>query len=65
LILHSREDDLSGPSHALYIASHIGGRRELRWLDDSYHMIHLDRQHRRVADMTAEFFEAEYAAASA
>ncbi|MFF0952290.1 alpha/beta hydrolase [Rhizobium leguminosarum] len=64
LILHSREDDLSGPGHAQYIASHIGGRRELRWLDDSYHMIHVDRQHRHVADVTAEFFEAEYAAAS-
>lgn len=65
LIVHSREDDLSGPSHAQYIAANIGGRRELRWLDDSYHMIHVDRQHRHVADMTAEFFEAEHAAASA
>lgn len=65
LIMHSREDDLSGPAHAQYIAAHIGGRSELRWLDDSYHMIHVDRQHRQVADKTAEFFEAEYAAASA
>ncbi|WP_288427516.1 alpha/beta fold hydrolase [uncultured Agrobacterium sp.] len=62
LIIHSREDDLSGPSHARYIADHIGGQNRLHWLDDSYHMIHVDRQHRVVADLTAQFFEAENAA---
>jgi carboxylesterase len=62
LIIHSREDDLSGPSHAEYIARHIGARNRLHWLDDSYHMIHVDRQRGVVADLTADFFEAEYAA---
>jgi carboxylesterase len=61
LILHAKEDDLSSPSHASYISSHIGAPNELRWIDDSYHMIHLDRQHRYVADFTADFFEANNA----
>jgi carboxylesterase len=30
----------------------------LHWVDDSYHMIHIDRQYRQVADTTADFFEA-------
>lgn len=62
LILHAEEDDLSNPRHALYISEHIGGPHELRWIKDSYHMIHLDRQHRQVAGFTADFFEASHAA---
>ncbi|RDJ04241.1 alpha/beta hydrolase [Rhizobium grahamii] len=62
LILHAEEDDLSDPRHARYISEHIGGRHELRWIKDSYHMIHLDRQHRQVAEYTADFFEAHHAA---
>lgn len=64
LIVHSLEDDLSGPSHARFIADHIGSRHQLHWLDDSYHMIHVDRQHKEVAEVSAAFFEAEYAALS-
>ncbi len=62
LIIHSRQDDLSGPSHAEYIAGHIGGSHRLHWLDDSYHMIHVDRQRGVVADLTADYFEADDAA---
>lgn len=62
LIIHSREDDLSGPAHARYIADHIGGHNHLYWLDNSYHMIHVDRQRHVVADLTAKFFEADNAA---
>jgi carboxylesterase len=61
LILHSREDDLSSPAHASYISHHIGAPNELRWIDDSYHMIHLDRQHRQVADLTADYFGTSHA----
>lgn len=63
LILHAEEDDLSNPRHALYISDHIGGPHELKWIKDSYHMIHLDRQHRQVAEFTANFFEAGHAEA--
>lgn len=57
LILHAPEDDLSSPEHARYINRHIGAPRELHWIEDSYHMIHVDRQHMKVADLTAAFFE--------
>lgn len=62
LIVHSVEDDLSHARHARYINDHIGGSHELRWIEDSYHMIHVDRHHRQVADFTADFFEAHHAA---
>ncbi|MFT4184711.1 MAG: alpha/beta fold hydrolase [Rhizobium sp.] len=65
LILHAEDDDLSSPRHARYISDHIGGPHELRWIKDSYHMIHVDRQHRQVADFTADFFEASHAEALA
>ena len=62
LILHAREDDLSGPKNARYISDRIGAPNELHWIDDSYHMIHIDRQHRYVADCTVDYFEADHAA---
>lgn len=61
LIIHSTEDDLSGPEHARYIAARLGGPKALHWLNDSYHMIHVDREHRKVADLSARFFEMKHA----
>jgi carboxylesterase len=61
LIIHSTEDDLSGPHHARYITNHLGGPRTLHWLRDSYHMIHVDREHRKVANLSAQFFETQHA----
>lgn len=61
LIIHSTEDDLSGPDHARYIAARLGGPKALHWLNDSYHMIHVDREHRKVADLSARFFETNHA----
>lgn len=57
LILHAREDDLSHPRHSLYIDKHMAGPHELHFLEDSYHMIHVDREHEKVADLTAGYFE--------
>ena len=65
LILHATEDDLSSPKHARYISRHIGGPHQLKWIEDSYHMIHVDRQRQKVGDYTAEFFEANNAPAYA
>lgn len=56
LILHAREDDMSHPRNAWRLRDALGGPVEVRLLDDSYHMIHVDRERLRVADMTAEFF---------
>ena len=61
LIIHSTEDDLSGPDHARYIAAKLGGPTALHWLNNSYHMIHVDREHRKVADLSAQFFETKHA----
>ncbi|MDH7787224.1 carboxylesterase [Ochrobactrum sp. 19YEA23] len=61
LILHAREDDLSNPRQAEYIARHLGAPNSLHWIEDSYHMIHVDRQHRSVADFTASYFEGQNA----
>lgn len=57
LVIHSRSDDLAGPSSANYIADHIGGPCEVEWLNNSYHMIHVDQERQHVAFVTKAFFE--------
>lgn len=56
LLLHAADDDISHPRNARKIKSLHGGDCELRYLYDSYHMIHVDRERERVAQMTGEFF---------
>ena len=58
LLVHARQDDLSSPRNPLYIKRHIGGRCEIEWLENSYHMIHVDQEHAHVADRTRAFFDA-------
>ena len=60
LILHAEEDDLSHPRHAKAIARNIRAPHQLSWIKDSYHMIHVDAQHKQVAQLTADFFEAQH-----
>jgi carboxylesterase len=61
LILHAQEDDMSHPRNAYRLRDRLGGPVELKLLDDCYHMIHVDRQRDRVAELTADFFGAEAA----
>jgi carboxylesterase len=56
LLLHAREDDVSHPRNAEKIKRLHGGQCDLQYLEDSYHMIHVDRERDRVAEMTAAFF---------
>ncbi len=56
LILHAREDDMSSPRNAARLQATLGGPTELSLLDDSFHMIHVDRERDVVADRTAAFF---------
>jgi carboxylesterase len=58
LILHARDDDMSHPRNAERLKRVLGGAVELHWLDDCYHMIHVDRQRDLVGDLTANFFGA-------
>lgn len=56
LILHAEEDDLSHPRNARLIANNIAAPHRLEWVKDSYHMLHVDAQHKQVAQLTADFF---------
>ena len=61
LILHAREDDMSHPRNAHRLARAVAGPARVRLLDDSYHMIHVDRERDLVAELTADFFAAHTA----
>ncbi len=57
LLIHAREDDLASPKNPEYIASRIGGPCQIEWLNNSYHMIHVDQEHPTVAERTRTFFD--------
>lgn len=63
LIVHARDDDMSSLANAVRLRSLLGGPAELHVLEDSYHMIHVDREHTHVAALTADFFGAPRLAA--
>lgn len=56
LIVHADEDDMSHPRNAERLRVALGGPSEILRLEDSYHMVHVDRQHALVAQHTAAFF---------
>ena len=55
LLLHSSHDDIAGLSNPRYIQRHLKGPSKLVLLHDSYHMITVDQERRKVADHTAAF----------
>ncbi len=55
LIIHPREDDMADLSNAQDIAAGIGGLTDMLILDDSYHLITLDRQRRLVQQRVVAF----------
>jgi carboxylesterase len=56
-IFHPREDDQSDISNAFQLQRELGGVVEVTVLDDSYHMVTLDRQRSLVVDRTVEFVQ--------
>jgi carboxylesterase len=58
LVVHAREDDLSDLRNAHRLRAALGGPSELVVLEDSYHMVHVDNEHARVAALTGDFFSA-------
>lgn len=58
MIVHARNDDVCSIRNARYIESHLGGPRELLLLDDSYHMVTVDKQRKEVGRALASFFSA-------
>ncbi|MDQ8697751.1 alpha/beta fold hydrolase [Hyphomicrobium sp. LHD-15] len=55
LILHAREDDYAGLDNAAYLQRELAGPVDLVVLDDSYHMVTVDRQRHVVLDRTTAF----------
>ena len=56
-IFHPREDDQSDISNAFKLQRKLGGLVEMTVLDDSYHMVTVDRQRSIVVDRTVEFVQ--------
>lgn len=62
LILHAREDDYAGLDNAAYLQRELAGPVDLVVLEDSYHMVTVDRQRHIVLDRTADFISRTVAA---
>jgi carboxylesterase len=56
LVLQARDDDVTSPRNAEYLARHLGGPVSVEYLDDCYHMITIDQQRHDVIRLSAEFF---------
>jgi carboxylesterase len=56
LIVHARDDDVTSPRNATYVAKRLAGPVRQVLLDDCYHMITIDKQREEVARQTASFF---------
>jgi carboxylesterase len=57
LMLHPREDDYADLSNASYLQETLGGRADLVVLDDSYHLVTVDRQRGVVLERTLAFLD--------
>lgn len=55
ILFHPRHDDQSDLSNAFKLQRKLGGTVEATVLDDSYHMVTLDRQRSIVVDRTQDF----------
>jgi len=57
LIIHAREDDMTSLKNAQYVYDHIGSPvKSLVVLEDSYHMITIDKEKDKTAQETINFF---------
>jgi carboxylesterase len=57
LIVHPRDDDMASLANVHYLQVHLGGIVESLILDDSYHIVTLDKQRDLVAGTCARFVE--------
>ena len=55
LIIHSRQDDIASLSNAFELQARLGGRVEVLVLEDSFHLVTLDRQRGLVTQRVAQF----------
>lgn len=54
-IVHAREDDISDLGNTIYLQRHLGGIVETLVLDDSYHIVTIDKQRHLVVDRSVAF----------
>jgi len=58
LVIHAREDDMTSLKNARYVLNSIGSNdKTLVILEDSYHMITIDKEKDRVAQETVKFLD--------
>lgn len=62
LIVHARHDDIAHLRNAFYLQQHLGGPVETLILEDSYHLVTVDRQRGLVGRRAAAFVTALAAA---
>jgi carboxylesterase len=55
LLMHASNDDIASQWNARYVQKHVNGPSELVLLDNSYHMITVDQERKKVCDTTAGF----------
>ncbi|MFA5494609.1 MAG: alpha/beta fold hydrolase [Porticoccaceae bacterium] len=58
LIAHARDDDIASLANAQLVADRVSGPSEMLILDNSYHMITIDRERRLLIERSARFFNA-------
>lgn len=56
LVVHSSDDDIASLGNARLIQQRVRGPVNTLLLDDSYHMVTVDRERHRVIEKSAEFF---------
>ncbi len=54
-IAHARQDDIASLKNAIYLQTHLGGIVDTLVLDDSYHLVTIDRQRDLVVDRAISF----------
>ncbi len=65
MIVHALEDDMASIKNAHFVASHIAARDiETFYVDDTYHVLTLDRRKHQVAERLSNFFLQRLPAAS-
>ncbi|MGZ5914909.1 MAG: alpha/beta hydrolase, partial [Hyphomicrobium sp.] len=57
LIVHSREDDYADLNNAVYLKDELPGRVDMVVLEDSYHMVTLDKQRQLVVEKARLFVD--------
>jgi carboxylesterase len=56
LVAHAVEDDIASVANARLVEEGVSGPVEMLMLEDSYHMITIDRERRLLTERSAEFF---------